>query len=219
MYLSWEKILQCPVWKLERGRSMFTRLWGKGVDRDWLRGYGCIFLLILPLHAKWTLPRNKFSKVGVKLVAKGSTGSLVVPSTGSWSPLSRCAQAAHSRRHPLHMCSHQWKQMAVGNYSCSQPDVPAVHALHWSSVPSFLFLPFTCIKSVCSCVLEVDFIQQNRKMTACAPAVHTIWDIAFPATPTSAHSQNASRKACSQLFAEVCQGGLDQFCDFFAKSL
>lgn len=56
--------------------------------RSWLRlTYGCIFLLILPLHAKGTLPQNKFSKVRVKLVAKGSTGSLAGSSSRSCSPL------------------------------------------------------------------------------------------------------------------------------------
>lgn len=111
--------------------------------RSWQRlAYGCVFLLTLPLHAKCTFPQNKFPEVGFKLVAKGSAGSSAAPGSRSWSPLPRCTQPAPSRWHPLWMCSHQWKQMAVGNYSCSQPDVPAVHALHWSSVPSFLFFAF-----------------------------------------------------------------------------
>lgn len=121
-----KEILQCSVWKLET-RSMFMRLWWKGVDQDWCntscRG---IFLLTLSLHAKWTLSQNQLSKAGVKLVAKGSAGSWTAPNSRPCSPLPWFAQAAHRWQHP-HWCSHQWKQMAVGSSACSQPDGPAVH--------------------------------------------------------------------------------------------
>lgn len=220
IYLSWEEILQCVLCGSLKGENGCLRVCGeKELTKTDLKLTAAFFSWLYPLHAKWTLPQNKFSEVGVKLVAKGSTGSLAAPSSKSCSPLPWCAQAAHSRWHPLHVCSHRWKQMAMGNYSRSQPDVPAVQALHWSSVPSFLFLPFTCIKSVCLCVLEGDFILQNRETTTCAPAIRTIWDIAFPATPSSGPFQNASQRARSQLLDEVCQDGLDQFCDFFPKSL
>lgn len=32
---------------------------------------------------------------------------------------------------------------------CPQPGISTGHAPHWSLAPSFLFLPFTCIKSLC----------------------------------------------------------------------
>lgn len=54
-------------------------------------------------------------------------------------------------------------------------------------------------------------------MATCDPAVHRVWDVAFPDTPTSGHCQNASQKARSQLLAKLCQDS--QFCDFFGKSL
>lgn len=97
MCLCWEmeEVLQCPVWKLET-RSMLMRLWEKGVDWDCCNA-ACrgILLLTLSLHAKWTLPQNQLSKVGVKLVAKGSAGSWTAPNSRSRSPLPWFAQAAH----------------------------------------------------------------------------------------------------------------------------
>lgn len=94
---------------------------------------------------------------------------------------------------------------------CPQPGVSTVHEPHWSLAPSFLFLPFTCIKSL--------FVGAGFHCTGWEKDyVCSYGGGAFTAAPSGGHCQNAVWKAPGQLLAEGCQDGLDQFCGFFSKA-